>query len=189
MSPLISKMKHLLEKWWALFDTSSLTDKIILQLWVYGFFCWVQDSQDAETWMPIEVEDLFEYANEFQDVSRDTIINELRLPHKELYTRPLTSMEEFESMYKEFNETTYKNINETINIVEELFKGEELTEETRSRIKIFLNSEKKSSAKRGLNTRRMFVHRSITPIKRRRGRRIHTRKLLHVSEKNASEKG
>ena len=61
-------MKILLEKWWALFDTSSLTDKIILQLWVYGFFCWVQDSQDAETWMPIEVEDLFEYANEFQEV-------------------------------------------------------------------------------------------------------------------------
>lgn len=164
-------MEAILEKWWALFNDSSLEDQIMLQTWIYGLFCYIQDAQEAKEWLVIPFEELFEYANEFMDLSKEGA-DELKDDLVNLRLRPLVTSDEFQKNFDAFV-TACDTIPENVIIIKELFTGEDLSEETRARVSILRAVPKKKH----LQTRRVHGRRSITPIKRKNGRRATTAKM------------
>jgi hypothetical protein len=170
-------MEPILEKWWEIFNDSSLEDQIILQTWIYGLFCYIQDSQEAEEWVPIPFEELFEYANEFNDLSKEGA-DELKESLVNLRLRPLVTTDEFQKNFNTFVTQT-DSIEADVLIIKELLTGEDLCEETRTRVLNLLKATptpQKESKKKQL-TRRVHGRRSITPIKRKNGRRATTSKI------------
>jgi hypothetical protein len=168
-------MDSILERWWALFNESSLEGQIILQTWVYGLFCYIQDSQDEGQWIVIPFEELFDYANEFNDLSREDA-DELKEGLVNLRLQELVSTEQFQKSFDVFVSQT-DSIDADILIIKELFNGEDLSKETRTRITNLLNPIVQKEVKRRHLTRRIHGRRSITPIKRKNGRRACTVKI------------
>jgi hypothetical protein len=170
-------MEPILEKWWEIFNESSLEDQIILQTWIYGLFCYIHDCQDAEDWVPIPFEELFEYANEFNDLSKEGA-DELKEALVNLRLRPLITTDEFQKNFDDFA-TQIDSIEADVLIIKELLTGEDLCEETRTRVLNLLKptpTPQKEAKKKQL-TRRVHGRRSITPIKRKNGRRATTAKI------------
>jgi hypothetical protein len=167
-------MDRILEKWWELFDEASLEGQVILQTWVYGLFCYIQDSQEAEDWIPIPFEELFDYANEFNDLLREEA-NDLKDSLVNLRLKPLLSSDNFKKSLEIFVSETEK-IPEGISIIKELLNGEDLCEETKTRVLGLLRPLQEQKRKH-LQTRRIYGRRSITPIKRKNGRRAITAKI------------
>jgi len=170
-------MEPILEKWWDIFNESSLEDQIILQTWIYGLFCYIHDCQDAEDWVPIPFEELFEYANEFNDLSKEGA-DELKEALVNLRLRPLITTDEFQKNFDDFA-TQIDSIEADVLIIKELLTGEDLCEETRTRVLNLLKptpTPQKEAKKKQL-TRRVHGRRSITPIKRKNGRRATTAKI------------
>ena len=168
-------MEAILERWWTLFNESSLEGQIILQTWVYGLFCYIQDSQDEGQWIVIPFEELFDYANEFNDLSREDA-DELKEGLVNLRLQELVSTEQFQKNFDAFLTQT-DNIDADVLIIKELFNGEDLSKETRTRIANLLNPSVQKEAKKKHLTRRIHGRRSITPIKRKNGRRACTVKI------------
>jgi hypothetical protein len=169
-------MDRILEKWWELFDDASQEGQIILQTWVYGLFCYIQDSQEAEDWIPIPFEELFDYANEFNDLSKEEA-DDLKESLVNLRLKPLLTDNEFKRNLEIFVLETEK-IPEGISIIKDLLTGEDLNEEIKTRVMGILRPvPAQEPKKRHLQTRRIHGRRSITPIKRKHGRRAITAKI------------
>jgi len=169
-------MEAIIEKWWELFDEASLEKKVVLQTWIYGLFCYIQDSQENGEWEIAPFEELFEYASEFMDLSREGL-DLLKDEFLNLRLSPL--IEDFQKNYDKFTD----KINELsleINITKEIFNGEDLSEDTRKRVLVLLGKiqeeSKELKRKHKIQTRRIHGRRSITPIKRKNGRRAVTLK-------------
>jgi hypothetical protein len=169
-------MEAIIEKWWELFDEASLEKKVVLQIWIYGLFCYIQDSQENGEWEIAPFEELFEYASEFMDLSREGL-DLLKDEFRNLRLSPL--IEDFQKNYDKFTD----KINELsleINITKEIFNGEDLSEDTRKRVLVLLGKiqeeSKELKRKHKIQTRRIHGRRSITPIKRKHGRRAVTLK-------------
>ena len=167
-------MEGVLEKWWTLFNESSLEGQIILQTWVYGLFCYIQDSQDEGQWIVIPFEELFDYANEFNDLSREEA-DELKEGLVNLRLQELVSTEQFQKNFDAFV-SQCDSIDADVIIIKELFNGEDLSNETRTRITNLLNPFVEKEPKKKHHTRRIHGRRSITPIKWKNGRRASTLK-------------
>jgi len=170
------RMEAIIEKWWELFDEASLEKKVVLQIWIYGLFCYIQDSQENGEWEIAPFEELFEYASEFMDLSREGL-DLLKDEFRNLRLSPL--IEDFQKNYDKFTD----KINELsleINITKEIFNGEDLSEDTRKRVLVLLGKiqeeSKELKRKHKIQTRRIHGRRSITPIKRKHGRRAVTLK-------------
>ena len=195
-------MDRILEKWWEIFDEASQEGQIILQIWVYGLFCYIQDSQEAQDWIPIPFEELFDYANEFMDLSKEEA-NDLKESLVNLRLKPLLTSDDFKKSLEIFVSETEK-IPEGLYIIKDLLTGEDLSEEIKKRVLDLLkpqslpsqdlSEEIKTGAldllkheplplsdhevkKRHFQTRRIHGRRSITPIKRKHGRRAITAKI------------
>lgn len=171
-------MDSVLEKWWTIFDEASLEEKVILQTWIYGFFCYIQDSQECGSWLHIPFEELFDYANEFIELSREEA-DELKDHFLNLRLRSVTTVDEFQTVFEKFTQSS--KIPDELSIIKELFSGEDLDEKTRTKIYSLLKPKEeittKIKAKR--NTRRIYGRRSITPIKRKNGRKAQSIKVIH----------
>jgi len=167
-------MDSVLEKWWTIFDDASLEGKVILQTWLYGFFCYIQDSQEGGEWLHIPFEELFDYANEFTELSREEA-DELKDQLVNLRLRSVTTESEFQTVFDKFIQSS--KIPEELSIIKELFSGEDLDEKTRTKIYSLLKP-KEIKAKR--NTRRIHGRRSITPLKRKNGRKAQSIKVLRI---------
>ena len=180
-------MEVIIEKWWELFDEASLEKKVVLQTWIYGLFCYIQDSQEKGEWEIAPFEELFEYANEFMDLSRDGL-DLLSDEFLNLRLSPLIE-EDFQKNYDKFTEKI-NGLSLEINITKDIFNGEDLSEDTRKRVLVLLgkiqeDSQKQEEAqeaqelqkrKHKIQTRRIHGRRAITPIKRKNGRRALTLK-------------
>jgi hypothetical protein len=140
-------------------------------------FCYIHDSQEAEDWVPIPFEELFEYANEFNHLSKEGA-DELKESLVNLRLRPLITTDEFQKNFDDFA-TQIDSIEADVLIIKELLTGEDLCEETRTRVLNLLKptpTPQKEAKKKQL-TRRVHGRRSITPIKRKNGRRATTSKI------------
>jgi DNA-directed RNA polymerase subunit F len=169
-------MDRILEKWWEIFDEASLEGQVILQTWIYGLFCYIQDSQEAGEWIPIPFEELFDYANEFNDLSKEEA-DDLKESLVNLRLKPLLTEDDFNKILQIFVSDTQK-IQEGIYIIKDLLTGEDLSEEIKTRVMGILRPPLKQEQKRKhLQTRRIYGRRSITPVKRKHGRRAITVKI------------
>jgi DNA-directed RNA polymerase subunit F len=173
-------MDRILEKWWEIFDEASQEGQIILQTWIYGLFCYIQDSQEAEDWIPIPFEELFDYANEFMDLSKEEA-NDLKESLVNLRLKPLLTDDDFNKILQIFVLDTEK-IPEGIYIIKDLLTGEDLSEEVKTRVMGILRplpqfQPLQEQKRKHLQTRRIHGRRSITPIKRKHGRRAITAKI------------
>lgn len=168
-------METILERWWELFNESSPEGQIILQTWVYGLFCYIQDSQDEGQWIVISFEELFDYANEFNDLSREEA-DELKEGLVNLRLQEVVSTEQFQKNFDAFV-SQCDSIEGDVVIIKELFNGEDLSKETRTRITNLLSPVVEKEPKKKHQTRRIHGRRSITPIKRKNGRRACTLKI------------
>ena len=150
----------------------------MLQTWIYGLFCYIQDAQEAKEWLVIPFEELFEYANEFMDLSKEGA-DELKDDLVNLRLRPLVTTDEFQKNFDIFV-TACDTIPENVLIIKELFTGEDLSQEIITRVLNLLRAvptPQKEPKKKHLQTRRIHGRRSITPIKRKNGRRATTAKV------------
>lgn len=179
-------MEAIIEKWWELFDEASLEKKVVLQTWIYGLFCYIQDSQEDSEWGITPFEELFEYANEFMDLSREGL-DLLNDEFRNLRLSTLMDEDEFQKNYEIFTQKI-NNLSLEINITKQVFNGEDLSEDTRKRVLVLLGKieeevqvtlqeePKELKRKHKIQTRRIHGRRSLTPIKRKNGRRAITLK-------------
>jgi hypothetical protein len=177
-------MDRILEKWWEIFDEASLEGQVILQTWIYGLFCYIQDSQEAGEWIPIPFEELFDYANEFNDLSKEEA-DDLKESLVNLRLKPLLTEDDFNKILQIFVSDTQK-IPEGIYIIKDLLTGEDLSEEIKTRVMGILrplppslpqSQPLQEQKRKHLQTRRIYGRRSITPVKRKHGRRAITAKI------------
>ena len=173
-------MEEIIEKWWELFDEASLEKKVVLQTWIYGLFCYIQDSQENSEWEIAPFEELFEYANEFMDLSREGL-DLLSDEFLNLRLSPLIDEDDFQKNYDKFTEKI-NGLSLEINITKQIFNGEDLSEDTRKRVLVLLGKiqeeaqepqepQEQQKRKHKIQTRRIHGRRAITPIKRKNGRR------------------
>ena len=173
-------MEEIIEKWWELFDEASLEKKVVLQTWIYGLFCYIQDSQENSEWEISPFEELFEYANEFMDLSREGL-DLLSDEFLNLRLSPLIDEDDFQKNYDKFTEKI-NGLSLEINITKQIFNGEDLSEDTRKRVLVLLGKiqeevqevqepQEQQKRKHKIQTRRIHGRRAITPIKRKNGRR------------------
>jgi len=173
-------MEEIIEKWWELFDEASLEKKVVLQTWIYGLFCYIQDSQENSEWEISPFEELFEYANEFMDLSREGL-DLLSDEFLNLRLSPLIDEDDFQKNYDKFTEKI-NGLSLEINITKQIFNGEDLSEDTRKRVLVLLGKiqeevqeaqepQEPQKRKHKIQTRRIHGRRAITPIKRKNGRR------------------
>jgi hypothetical protein len=177
-------MEEIIEKWWELFDEAALEKKVVLQTWIYGLFCYIQDSQENGEWEISPFEELFEYANEFMDLSREGL-DLLKDEFLNLRLSPLIDEDEFQKNYEKFTEKI-NGLSLEINITKDVFNGDDLSEDTRKRVLVLLGKikedvsqeqpQEQQKRKHRAQTRRIHGRRSLTPIKRKNGRRALTLK-------------
>lgn len=173
-------MEQIFEAWWKLFEQSPKWNQIVLQTWLYGFFCYVHDCQDADTWVPIPFEEFYDYANEFREIPTGAVTSVMLPLIRIIRKTPLISKQEFDMQYAKFMKKVDEALPEEIDILEELFTGEDLSEEVRERVwnnLAFILPELPKPITRP-HTRRVNGRRAITPIKRRHGRRALTVKNI-----------
>ena len=156
-------MEKLIETWWTQFEISPRWNQVVLQLWMYGLFCWIQDSLDNGSFIPIAIEELFEYADEFIEMPRD--IEFLKPSFNSLLETNLKLT--FQKCYNEFLEKV-TTIDKEVEIITILFTGEDFTEEQINAVWDALAFICSSNHKKK-GTRRVHGRRAITPLRRRRG--------------------
>jgi len=169
-------MEQILEKWKTCAIDSPIWNKIVLQTWSYGFLCWLKDSSEMGKWVEVTFEEFFDYADEFRDMPIGGVSGYLMPAFSKLLTKPLLSAEKIDEFHEKLLDLVEEHVQKEINIIDELFEGEPLKEETREKVWQELSFIIEPSTKKPNKTRHVKGKRAITPIKRR-GRQAKTRKL------------
>ena len=165
-------MEKLVETWWQQFELSPRWNQVVLQLWMYGLFCWLQDSFETDEYIPTTMEELFEYADEFVELPRD--IEFIKPSFKTLLENNIRLIP-FQKIYNEFFEKV-ETIDKEVEIMNILCTGEDFTEEQVNTIwdalafqPIHIKDPRKNL------TKRVHGRRAITPLRRRKGIKAITR--------------
>ena len=169
-------MEQILDKWKICATDSPIWNKIVLQTWSYGFLCWLKDSSEMGKWVEITFEELFDYADEFRDMPIGGVSGYLMTAYVSLLAGPLLTLQQIDEFHEKLLAMVDEHVQKEINIIDELFEGEPLKEETREKVWQELSFIIEPSTKKKNHTRHINGRRAITPIKRR-GRQSKTRKL------------
>ena len=169
-------MEQILDKWKTCATDSPIWNKIVLQTWSYGFLCWLKDSCEMGKWVEITFEELFDYADEFRDMPIGGVSSYLMPAYDAICSRPILTLQQIDEFHEKLLAMVDEHVQKEINIIDELFEGEPLKEETREKVWQELSFIIEPSTKKKNHTRHVNGRRAITPIKRR-GRQSKTRKL------------
>ena len=158
-------MEKLIETWWHQFEISPRWNQVVLQLWIYGLFCWLQDSLETDKYIPTTAEELFEYADEFIEIPRDI---EFLKPSFNILLENNIRLIPFEKIYNKFLEKV-ATIDKKVEIINILCTGDDFTEEQINNVWDALAFQIDTPMHKKNTTKRVHGRRAITPLRRRKG--------------------